>query len=325
VIGECLRGRYAIVARIGQGGMGAVYLAEDQRLKGRRVAVKVIHFQNAANTATETLTDALTNEARMLAKLDYPTLPRVSDFFTADDLEGKPLVLVMDYIAGQDLAEVVKEARRKGRLIPPSQVLGWAETLCETLTYLHLQEPPVLHRDIKPANIKLAPDGTLRLVDFGIAMQGDSNDEATMTQARGLGSLPYMPLEQYGTDLSGNDPRADIYALGATLYHLLTGQQPLSAQERFLQPQRFQPPSAFVVGLEPQVERALSRAMALKPDERPASADAFKAELIRGDLSTAPVVRTPPQTWRSAVYANRWGVTGALVLMAVAFAITLWR
>ncbi len=320
MIGECLRGRYAIVGKIGQGGMGAVYLAEDQRLKGRRVAVKVIQLNTTTTSATAG--EALTNEARMLAQLDYPTLPRVSDFFTADTLENTPLVLVMDYIAGQDLGEVVKEARRKGRFLPPSQVLAWAETLCDTLTYLHLQEPPVLHRDIKPANIKLAPDGTLRLVDFGIAMQNDPADEATMTQARGLGSLPYMPLEQYGTDLSGNDPRADIYALAATLYHLLTGQQPLSAQERFLQPARFQPPSALVAGLDPHIERAIMRGMALKPEERPASAEAFKAELIRGEITgTSPALQSP-LGWREAVYANRWTVTGAIVLMLVAVLVT---
>lgn len=322
MIGECLRGRYAIVAKIGQGGMGAVYLAEDQRLKGRRVAVKVIQVNSTTSAAAN---DALTNEARMLAQLDYPTLPRVSDFFTADDLEGKPLVLVMDYIAGQDLGEVVKEARRKSRFLPPSQVLTWAETLCDTLTYLHLQEPPILHRDIKPTNIKLAPDGTLRLVDFGIAMQSDPADEATMTQARGLGSLPYMPLEQYGTDLSGNDPRADIYALAATLYHLLTGQQPLSAQERFLQPSRFQPPSALVVGLDPQIERALLRGMALKPEERPASAQAFKAELVRGEVTGTVTPPMAPLTMRDAFYANRWTVTGAVLLTAIAVLVTIFQ
>lgn len=320
MIGECLRGRYAIVAKIGQGGMGAVYLAEDQRLKGRRVAIKVIQLNTSASAAAG---DALTNEAKMLAQLDYPTLPRVSDFFTADTLEGAPLVLVMDYIAGQDLGEVVKEARRKGRFLPPSQVLTWAETLCDTLTYLHLQEPPVLHRDIKPANIKLAPDGTLRLVDFGIAMQNDPADEATMTQARGLGSLPYMPLEQYGTDLSGNDPRADVYALAATLYHLITGQQPLSAQERFLQPSRFQPPSALVTGVDPQIERAILRGMALKPEERPASADAFKAELIRGEMTGTAIFPPAPIGWREALYLNRWTVTGAIVLTLVAVLITV--
>ena len=265
MVGKCLRNRYEIVAKIGQGGMGAVYLAEDERLAGRRVAVKVLHFSGELSEESD---QHLSTEVQVLARLDHPTLPRVSDFFRLDDDEC-PLVIVMDYIAGQDLGEIVKEARRKGRFLPESQILA-----CDTLTYLHLQEPPILHRDIKPSNIKLAPDGTIKLVDFGLAVTLDEEGDQTLTGAKGFGTLPYLPLEQYGADLSGNDPRADIYALGATLYHLLTGQQPLSAQERFLQPQRFQPPSALRPGLSPQVERAILRAMALKPEERPASADA---------------------------------------------------
>lgn len=316
MIGECLRGRYKIVARIGQGGMGAVYLAEDQRLAGRRVAVKVLHFPDPLN---EEATGQLASEAQVLARLDHPALPRVSDFFAIEGTSGQPVALVMDYIAGQDLGEIVKEARRKGRLLPESQVLSWAETLCDTLTYLHLQEPPILHRDIKPSNVKLAPDGTIKLVDFGLARQLDPENEQTVTGAKGLGTLPYLPLEQYGADLSGNDARADVYALGATLYHLLTGQQPLSAQERFLQPNRFQPPSTLVPTLSPHVERAILRALALKPEARPASASAFKAELLRLTPQAAP-----PEipTLVEALRANRWLTMATLALLLAALWLT---
>lgn len=318
MIGECLRNRYKIVAKIGQGGMGAVFLAEDQRLSGRRVALKVMHYQGALNGEAA---QQLAGEAQMLARLDHPALPRVTDYFTTDTAQGQPVVVVMDYIAGQDLGEIVKEARRKGRLLPERQVLAWAEALCDALTYLHLQEPPILHRDIKPSNVKLAPDGTIKLVDFGIALQVDVEDDQTLTGAKGLGTLPYLPLEQYGADLSGHDPRADVYALGATLYHLLTGQQPISAQERFLQPQRFQPPSATVPDLSPHVERAVLRAMSLKPEGRPPSADAFKQELLRGEI--APPPPPPAPTLWEALLANGGLLLAALLLVAAALLITL--
>jgi serine/threonine protein kinase len=297
--------------------MGAVYLADDLRLSGRRVAVKVLHPGGALNPATS---EQLAREAQVLARLDHPALPRVSDFFTLEEIEGQPVAMVMDYIAGQDLAEIVKEARRKGRFLPETQVLSWAESLCDTLTYLHLQEPPVLHRDIKPGNIKLAPDGMVKLVDFGIALLVESGDQ-TVTGAKGIGTLPYLPLEQYAADLSGNDPRADLYSLGATLYHLLTGQQPLSAQERFLQPERFQPPGALVPTLSPHVERAVLRAMSLKPEGRPVSVEAFKKELLRGESPPSPAEEGA--SLAEALRANALLLVVALVLLFAALAITL--
>jgi serine/threonine-protein kinase len=300
--------------------MGAVYLADDERLSGRRVAVKAL---NAPGELTEEAVQQLAGEAQVLARLDHPSLPRVSDFFVCgeDEAVEATVVIVMDYVAGQDLSEIVKETRRKGRFLPEAQVLSWAETLCDTLTYLHLQEPPVLHRDIKPGNVKLAPDGTIKLVDFGLALQLDGQSEKTLTGAKGLGTLPYVPLEQYGADLSGNDPRADVYSLGATLYHLLTGQQPLSAQERFLQPERFQLPSAIVPALSSHVERAVLRAMALKPQERPASAEAFKRELLRGE--NVQPLQPPTPTLRDALSANAGLLVSAAILIAAALLITL--
>ena len=318
MIGKCLRDRYKIVAKIGQGGMGAVFLAEDQRLGDRRVAVKVLHFNQELN---ETASRHLTHEAQLLARLDHVSLPHVSDFFTAEEISGQPMVLVMDYIAGQDLNEIIKEVRRKGRFLPETVILSWAETLCDTLTYLHLQEPPILHRDIKPSNIKLAPDGTIKLVDFGIAFQMDPDSEQTWIGPKGMGTLPYLPLEQYGADLSGNDPRADIYSLGATLYHLLTGQKPLAAQERFLQSDRFQPPSTLLPTISPHVERAILRAMSLKPEGRPASAKAFKTELIRGELSTD--LHVPFATLADALKANAMLVVTALIFFIAALIMTL--
>ncbi|MGB0385413.1 MAG: serine/threonine-protein kinase [Ardenticatenaceae bacterium] len=319
MIGKCLRNRYKIVAKIGQGGMGAVFLTEDRRLGDRRVAIKVIHFNRELNEAA---TRQLTHEAQLLARLSHPSLPHVSDFFTAEEIAGQPVVFVMDYIAGQDLNQIVKEARRKGRFLSETLILSWAESLCDTLTYLHLQEPPILHRDIKPSNIKLAPDGTIKLVDFGIAFQMDPDNEQTLTGPKAMGSLPYLPLEQYGLDLSGNDPRADIYSLGATLYHLLTGQQPLSAQERFLQPDRFQPPSTLQPTISPRVERAILRAMSLKPEARPASASAFKAELIHGAGASRLSISSQGISFADALKVNAGLAVTALLLIFAALIMT---
>ncbi|MCZ7569382.1 MAG: serine/threonine protein kinase [Ardenticatenaceae bacterium] len=317
--GEILRARYEIVSLIGQGGMGAVYLATDQRLGGRRCAMKAIRpWADADETVTMAIRAQFAQEAAMLARLDYPALPKVSDYFSTGDHD----YLVMDFVPGQDLAEVIKEARRKGRFIPESQVLNWAEVLCDALTYLHLQEPPVLHRDIKPANIKLTPDGQIKLVDFGLAQSVtlDPNDPRTITGLRGVGSMPYLSLELYGAELAGSDPRADIYALGATLYHLLTARQPLSAQERFLKPAAFELPRALNPDISPAVERVVLRAMALRPEERPASAAEFKRELLTG---LAP---RPPHTesgLAESLHANWLLLTLALLLLVTAVAVTV--
>ena len=319
MIGKCLKERYKIVAKIGQGGMGAVFLAEDERLGNRRVAIKVIHLNQQLN---QTTSRQLTHEAQLLARLDHPSLPHISDFFTAEEIPTQPVAFVMEYIPGQDLSEIVKEARRKRRLLPETQVLSWAEALCDTLTYLHLQEPPILHRDIKPSNIKLAPDGTIKLVDFGIALQIDADSEETWTGSKAIGTLPYLPLEQYGADLSGYDPRADIYALGATLYHLLTGQKPLSAQERFLQPDRFEHLTVLVPELSPHVERAILRAMSLKPADRPASAALFKRELI-GGTTASRASEASTTTLLNALQANRVLFVMALIFFVAALIMTV--
>jgi serine/threonine protein kinase len=150
-----LQGRYRIVRQLGQGGMGAVYEAIDERLD-TTVALKETLF------ADERLRKQFEREARMLARLHHPALPRVSDHFS----EGDGQFLVMQYIAGEDLAEMV--TRRRGPF-PADQVLTWAAQLLDTLDYLHTQEPQIVHRDIKPQNLKLTPRGQIILLDFGLA------------------------------------------------------------------------------------------------------------------------------------------------------------
>ena len=259
-VGTLLRERYRVVSLIGQGGMGAVYLTDDTRLPGRRCALKEIRLPSGMSPQTEAQArEQFHREASILARLDHPHLPKVSDFFTVDGRD----YLVMDYVAGTDLLDVVREARRKGRFLPESQVLRWTEQLVDALSYLHRQDPPVLHRDIKPANIKLTPEGDCKLVDFGLVKPMDPDDVSTFTGLRGVGSVPYTPLEQYGEFSDHTDVRSDLYALGATLYHLLTGNEPPSAQEVFLNPDALVPPRRVNAQISPPTEGAILAASSI--------------------------------------------------------------
>jgi serine/threonine-protein kinase len=163
--GTVLRDRYEIVALIGQGGMGAVYEAHDRRLPGRRCAVKEIRLAaDLSEAAAAQAREQFQREARTLARLDHPNLPKVSDYFSTGDRD----CLVMDYVPGRDLHQVVQQAVRQGRFLDEEEVVDWARQLCGALGYLHRQHPPVIHRDLKPANVKLTPDGQVKLVDFGL-------------------------------------------------------------------------------------------------------------------------------------------------------------
>jgi serine/threonine-protein kinase len=316
-----LRERYRIVSLIGQGGMGAVYLTEDIRLPGRRCAVKEIRLPPVMSD--ETIAQARAQfhrEATVLAQLDHPNLPKVSDFFTVDGRD----YLVMDYVAGPDLLQIVREARRKGRFLPEAQVLRWAEQLCAALSYMHRQDPPVLHRDIKPANIKLTPEGDVKLVDFGLVKPMDPQEVSTFTGLRGVGSIPYTPLEQYGEIADHTDVRSDLYALGATFYHLLANVEPPSAQEIFLRDDALLPPRQVRPDLSPGVEGAVLAAMAPHPGNRPPTVDAW-LRLLHAD---EPAVPGGPLTPRqdnvtaggdvgSSFWAQLWRESGWLILIAL--------
>lgn len=273
--GTVLRKRYRIVGLIGSGGMGAVYLADDQRLKGRRCAVKeqIIHDSILAPMAQR----QFEQEASILARLDHPGLPKVSDYFSAED--GSRDYLVMDYVPGRNLAELVNQTRHQGDFLDETTVLRWVDQLCHILIYLHNCTPMVLHRDIKPANIKLTPDDRLKLVDFGLAKPFDPNDPRTITGLQGLGSLSYTPIEQYLGHTGHTDARSDLYALGATCYHLLTGQPPLSAHDYFLNPDKLIPPQAINPNISRHVSEAVLWAMQLHPSNRPPSVAIWHAAL----------------------------------------------
>ncbi len=274
--GEVLRGRYKIRERIGQGGMGSIYLADDTRLKGRQCALKEVEFDRALpENVREEARDQFLREATVLARLDHPNLPKVSDFFS----NGPRDYLVMDYIPGKDLRTLLVEARRNKVFLPEKDVLAWAEQLANALTFLHIQEPPIVHRDIKPSNLKLMPHGLIKLVDFGL-VKILAPEEITITIIQGQGTALYTPLEQYGGSDAHTDIRSDIYSFGATLYHLLTNESPADARKRFLQPESLTPLRQINAAISPRTEKAVLWAMSLHPDERPNTIDEFREALL---------------------------------------------
>jgi eukaryotic-like serine/threonine-protein kinase len=299
--GTILRERYKIIELVGRGGMGATYRAEDLRLQGRFCAVKeALPALDASPSDLKQSREQFYQEASTLARLDHANLPKVSDYFSQDDRD----YLVMDFVPGQDLKELLTTALREGHPLAESQVLSWAEQLCSALRYMHTQDPPVLHRDIKPSNIKITPAGSVKLVDFGLVKVLLPDDQRTITVVQGRGTVQYIPLEQYGGDTGHTDARSDIYSLGATLYHLLTGQPPLEAKQRFLKPHSMPAPRDLNPLLSPQTERCILWCLAMHPDDRPANIAALEAELFAPSALSRTVSRlfdrqaTVPQFFR---------------------------
>ncbi len=255
-----LHNRYRLIRQLGQGGMGAVYLALDTTLE-HEVAVKVNRNPSPQSTSQ------FLREARLLATLRHPNLPRVTDYF----LKGEEQFLVMDYIPGDDLGTLLA---RQGPQ-PLNLVLEWTRQLNSALAYLHSQNPPVIHRDIKPANIKLTPDGEVILVDFGIAKASETS-QATATGAAGY-TPGYAPPEQYGSGRTG--PYSDEYSLAATLYHLLTGHKPVDSVQRLLQQESLPPLRSYLPGIPANIEGALERALDVRAENRFANMDQFQAAL----------------------------------------------
>ena len=324
--GAVLRGRYKVVASIGQGGMGAVYEAEDVRLAGRRCALKEVKLDpNMTDEARRQAQEQFYREASVLARLDHPTLPKVSDYFSEDDID----FLVMDFVPGRDLKDIMNEARRAGQFLDEAEVLNWAAQLCDALAYLHRQEPAIVHRDIKPANIKLTPDGRIKLVDFGLVkIMADDDENRTLTVVQGRGTAAYTPLEQYGGDTGHSEVRSDLYSLGATLYHLLTNQPPLDAKQRFLNPSKLQTPRHLNPAISVNTERALLAAIAMHPDQRPATVEDFRT-LLFNSATPLPVVnrpinlrRDPEVVWSQALQHNRGLIAAVISLILLSFVVT---
>jgi len=269
--GELLKDRYRIQKIIGRGGMGNVYLAEDTLLEGRKCALKEVEYDLTLDEKLiKEAQEQFLREATILARLDHPNLPKVSDFFTIEACD----YLVMDYVPGEDLRTIILHAKQNNTFIPLKDIRNWAEQLGDALSFLHEQEPPIVHRDIKPSNLKITPSGLLKLVDFGLVKMLIP-DDMTITVIQGQGTAIYTPLEQYGSDGIHTDIRSDIYSFGATLYHLTTNTQPMDARERFLQPDKLIPPSEINRAIPSQMEKAILWALELHPDNRPQSVAQF--------------------------------------------------
>ena len=164
-LGAVLHERYKIEKIIGQGGYGCIYLAEDIRLEGRKCAVKQVSYDpTLPDNILSEFRQQFMREATVLARLDHPNLPKVSDFFSINDTD----FLVMDYVPGEDLRALIARAENDKRFLPEADVLNWALQIGDALSYLHSQDHPIVHRDIKPSNIKLTPSGLVKLVDFGL-------------------------------------------------------------------------------------------------------------------------------------------------------------
>ena len=292
-----LRERYELTAVVGAGGMGSVYRAEDIRLPGRLCAIKEV--QADPNLSPEMQAQAarqFLQEASVLARLDHPTLPKVSDFFS----EYGSDFLVMDYVPGDDLQHRINQAPAG---IEEPIVRQWAEQITDALAYLHKQQPPVLHRDIKPANIKITPDGRIKLVDFGLVKLMAQDGARTITVVQGRGSAMYTPLEQYGNDSGHTDVRTDIYALGATLYHLLCDSPPPDAKTRFLNPRAMKSPHEVNKNISQTISNAIMWAMEMHPNQRPSSIQQF-CEVMRGNATRKNYGEQPDPTVTDALRAN---------------------
>ena len=314
--GEVLNNRYRIAGLLGQGGMGAVYRAWDLNLK---MAVAVKENADASADAQR----QFEREATLLAHLSHPNLPRVSDHFT---LPGARQYLVMDYVEGEDLESMLA---RLGAL-PEEQAVAWVSQVCDALAYLHRQDPPVIHRDIKPANIRITRDGRAMLVDFGISKLFEPGGRTTVG-ARAV-TPGYSPPEQYGD--GATDARSDTYALGATLYHLLTGSPPPESIKRMVNAAELASPRALNPAISPVVERAVLGALALPTDRRFQNAGALKAALASGATPVVEPARAATPMMAAAVGrradldespprsggGRMWAVAGVALLVLVALA-----
>jgi serine/threonine protein kinase len=269
-IDTLLQGRYRIVRQLGRGGMGAVYEAVDQRL-GITVALKETLSSEAS------MRKQFEHEARLLAGMQHPALPRVSDHF----VEGYRAFLVMQFIGGVDLARIISQQPGP---FPREQVIAWADQLLDALIYLHSRDRQVIHRDIKPHNLKLTATGQIALLDFGLAKAQPSDPSITSSQAFFGYTRHYAPLEQIQDRRT--DARSDIYALGATLYHLLTGTKPPDAMVRATallnsEPDPLLSANKIHEAVGPQIAAILDKAMAQKPEDRFADANEFREALRR--------------------------------------------
>ncbi|MBE2199454.1 MAG: serine/threonine protein kinase, partial [Anaerolinea sp.] len=297
---QVLNNRYRIVKLIGQGGFGAVYRAWDLSLN------KPCALKENMDTSDEAQRQ-FQREAAMMADLIHPNLPRVTDHFY---VPGKGQYLVMDFVEGRGLDQVLAE---RGHPLDEDEAIGWIEQVCDALHYLHSRKPPIIHRDIKPENIIITPEGRAMLVDFGISKIYDPT-LATTIGAKAV-TPGYSPPEQYGGGTT--DTRTDIYALGATLYKLVTGQEPPESVQRMVGGVMLVEPRKINKLVSPAVEQAILRATEVSTTRRYQSVAELRDALHQSAVAPPiPVPRTKEKEEREKrpLPIWLWLVVGVVLL-----------
>jgi len=264
--GTLLLDRYSIVHRVGGGGMGSVYQARDKRLADRLCAVKEMIEMFADQSQRAKAVEDFKREAEVLAQLDHPSIPTVFDYF----IETGRYYLVMRWIGGGDLAE---QMRLRGGQVDEATVVKWAIQICDVLHYIHSQKPPIIYRDLKPANLMIDDkNGRVMLVDFGIARIVRPTEKGVTA----IGTMGYAPPELFAGKV---EPRSDIYSLGATMFHMLTGSDPQDNPLLIFDFSKNPRPCQINPNISPEMERILMKAVTHKPEERHASALEFMRAL----------------------------------------------
>lgn len=291
LVNQILHNRYRVMRQLGHGGMGAVYEAHDSVFDTTCALKEItIDLSKSANPKQqEMLLLAFEREAKLLAKIKHEAVPHVRDYFTEDNRQ----YLVMELIEGKDLGEMLEERKSP---FPIDDVVRWTEQLLDGLDYLHTQNPPIFHRDLKPQNLKLTPRGKIKLLDFGIAKGGQEvpNAQTVNNQTFVAATLNYSPIEQIFRVLDpvfrevliqryeervklimmqNADARSDLYALGATVYHLLTGVLPIDALKRTIEVwsgkrDPLEHPTSLNNRIPPEVSLVLLRSMELDHGRR---------------------------------------------------------
>ena len=281
--GSLVDGKYKILNKIGQGGMSIVYLAMNERAN-KQWAIKEVRRDGVKNF--EVVKQGLLAETDLLKKLHHPNLPSIIDVIDSDGT----FLIVMDYIEGRHLESVIKEYGAQNQ----EDVIKWAKQLCEVLSYLHSRKPPIIYRDMKPSNIMLKPDGKVMLIDFGTAREFKNTSVADTTC---LGTQGYAAPEQYGGQ-GQTDSRTDIYCLGATLYHLLTGHNP-SEPPYEMYPIRYWNPE-----LSSGLEEIILKCTQKNPDDRYQSCAELLYALEHYNELDIEYKRKQTLKWRSFLFAS---------------------
>ena len=284
--GTILNGRYEIVRRVGGGGMGAVYLAKDRNLGGAPRAVKEMLQAHLDETQQQKAVEDFKRESLLLTSLEHPSIPTIYDYFY-DEFAGR-FYLVMKYISGGDIAVHLRKA--PGGRIDELSVARWGMETADVLDYLHNRTPPIIYRDLKPANLMVdGNSGRIMLIDFGIARWVNKEEKGVTA----VGTMGYAPPELFSGKV---EPRSDIYSLGATMFHLLTGTDPQDNPLLIFDFSKNPTPRQVNHTMSVEMEMILMRAVEYKPENRFRSAAEMRDtlrlhldKLGRGELTFTPI------------------------------------